>query len=141
MEAAAEQVRVVGVAILAPGPGGARVLAAQRRGPGPDGGGWELPGGKCHPGEPLEAAAVREIDEELGCTVRVTGRLDRVEPIRPGLTLEVVLAELVGGEPVPFEHAELRWLGPDELEQVRWLPADVPFLAELSPWLRPEEDP
>ncbi len=126
-----ENVRVVGVAVLSRFPDGLRVLAARRTAPPEVAGGWELPGGKCEAGEPLEAAAVREVREELACDVRVTGRLRGAVPVRPGCTLEVVLAELVRGEPVPLEHDALRWLAVDALGAVRWLPSDVPFLAEL----------
>lgn len=125
-------VRVVGVALVAPSAPGDRVLAARRRVPLELAGRWELPGGKCGPDEPLAEAAVREIREELGCEVRVTGRLTGVEVIRPGLTLEVVVAELVAGEPTPLEHDALRWLRAHELDRVPWLPADVPFLTELT---------
>lgn len=125
--------RVVGVAVLGHDADGRRcVLAARRTAPPAAAGGWELPGGKCEPGEDVHVAAVREIEEELGCRVRVTGRLAGVVPIGPGLTLEVVTAELVDGVPVPTEHDAVRWLAADELHAVRWLPADVPFLAELA---------
>ena len=136
-----EPVRVVGVAVIARNRGGSRVLAARRRGHLERGGGWELPGGKCDPGESLASAAVREIREELGCDVRVTGRLAGAQQIRPGLTLEVVVAELEpaegpagtgSGEPRPLEHDALRWLAADELDTVEWLPADVFFLHELA---------
>lgn len=36
------------------------------------GGQWELPGGTVEPGEPHEVAAVREVAEETGLTVRIT---------------------------------------------------------------------
>jgi 8-oxo-dGTP diphosphatase len=45
--------------------------------------------------------------------------------------LRVLLAELVDGEPVPHEHDAVRWLQPDELDDVAWLPADRAFLPEL----------
>ena len=125
-------VRVVGVALLRSTVGVAQVLAARRSGPD---GGWELPGGKCEPGEELEGAAIREVLEELGCGIRVTGRLDGVQEIRPGMTLEVVVAELLTGAPQALEHAELRWLGPTDLDSVDWLPADVPFVIRLRPLL------
>jgi 8-oxo-dGTP diphosphatase len=123
-------IRVVGVALLRP-PREPHELLAARRADGNGADGWELPGGKCEPGEDLEAAAVREVREELGCEIRVAGRLDRVQEIRPGLTLEVVVADITAGEPRALEHAELRWLAADELDTVGWLPADVGFVAEL----------
>ena len=127
-------VRVVGVALLRPADEPPVLLAARRADPVPDGPGaaaWELPGGKCEPGETLEEAAVREVREELRCEIQVLERLDGVQEIRPGLTLEVVVADLVAGEPQALEHAELRWLAADELDTVAWLPADVAFLVEL----------
>ena len=126
-----EHVRVVGVAVLHRFHDGPRVLAARRTAPADVAGRWELPGGKCHPDEALGSAAVREVREELACEVRVTGRLEGAVPVKKRYTLEVVVAELASGEPVPLEHDALRWLRPDELGSVRWLPSDVPFLAEL----------
>jgi 8-oxo-dGTP diphosphatase len=41
------------------------------------GGRWELPGGTVEPGETHEAAAVREVAEETGLTVRITGERTR----------------------------------------------------------------
>ena len=37
-----------------------------------------LPGGESHPGEPPEATAAREVREELGRAVRLTGRIGEV---------------------------------------------------------------
>lgn len=108
-----------------------RVLATRRTRPPSAAGRWELPGGKVEPGEEPAAALVREVREELGCRVRVTGTLAGEQPVGDGLALRVLLAELVGGEPVPHEHDALRWLGPEELEEVPWLGPDRPFLAEL----------
>jgi 8-oxo-dGTP diphosphatase len=45
-------------------------------------------------------------------------------------------ATLVSGEPQALEHASLRWLAPDELNSVPWLPADAPIVAELAQTLR-----
>ena len=63
--------RVVGAAIVRHG----CVLAARRTAPVAAAGRWEFPGGKVEPGETAEAALVRELDEELGCAVEVTGWL------------------------------------------------------------------
>lgn len=119
---------VVGVAVVEHG----RVLAARRTTPLSAAGSWELPGGKVEPGESIEGAAVREVAEELDCTVAVRRPLAASSTLAPGLVLRVVLARLVDGEPVPREHDALRWLGPEELREVPWLAADEPFLAELE---------
>lgn len=95
--------------------------------------GWEFPGGKVEPGEQPEGAAVREIAEELGCTVEVTGWLAPTVPIRDGLELRVATARLVDGEPIPRagDHDAVRWLDPAELSAVDWLAADRPFVAQI----------
>ena len=118
---------MVGAALVRQG----RVLAARRTRPPEAAGRWELPGGKVEPGESPEAAVVREVREELGCEVRMTRMLDGAEPVRPGLTLRVALAEIVDGEPVPHEHDAIRWLAPEELDDVPWLAPDLPFLPPL----------
>ncbi|WP_279581704.1 NUDIX hydrolase [Fodinicola feengrottensis] len=40
-----------------------------------------------------------------------------------------------GRHPVASDHSELRWLGADELDSVRWMPADLPFVEALRPSL------
>lgn len=116
---------VVGVALL----DGGRVLAARRAD-----GGWEFPGGKVEDGETAEQAATREVAEELGCGIAVTGWLAPTVPIRAGLELRVATASLVDGEPVPRpgQHDAVRWLAVEHLDQVDWLPADRPFVSELT---------
>jgi 8-oxo-dGTP diphosphatase len=118
---------VVGAAILRDG----CVLAARRTSPASTAGKWEFPGGKVEPGETREAAVVREVAEELGCRVEVTGWLAGEVPISDSHTLAVALATLVDGEPEPVEHDVVRWLATGELDDVDWLEADRPFLAEL----------
>jgi len=138
----ARPVDVVGVAVVARGPDGRRrLLAARRTRPPEIAGRWELPGGKCHAGESLEDAAVREVEEELGCRIRVTGRLDGAATIRPGVALHAVTAELVDGRPRPTEHDLVRWLAAGELSQVDWLEPDVPFLPQLAAHLRADDRP
>ena len=120
-------VQVAAAAIVRAG----RVLAARRVGPVDVAGGWELPGGKVDAGESVGDAVVREVREELGCEVRVGATLQGRAPIKPGYELTAHVVALVSGEPVPHEHDAVRWLGPEELGDVAWLPADQPFLAEL----------
>lgn len=118
---------VVGAAIVRDG----RVLAARRTFPAEAAGRWEFPGGKVEPGETPDAALVREVAEELGCVVAVTGWLPGAVAIGERHVLTVAVVELVSGEPEPTEHDAVRWLGSDELDTVDWLEPDVPFLAQL----------
>lgn len=57
---------------------------------------WTLPGGRCDPGETLEAAALRELDEELGLKLpetEILGVLDDY-PTRSGYAITPVVAWL-----------------------------------------------
>jgi len=117
---------VVGVALVL----GDRVLAARRSSPPELAGLWEFPGGKVEPGEDPELTAVREIREELGCTIAVTGWLDGTIMV-DDFELRIATARLTEGDPVPAEHDALRWLRSDELGAVTWADADLPFLAPL----------
>ncbi len=99
---------------------------------------WEFPGGKVEPGESETAALVRECQEELGVRIAVGDRIG--DDIRLGhrrTVLKIFAARLVDGDPRPLEHAALRWLGRDELDDVAWLPADAPIVDALraGPWL------
>jgi 8-oxo-dGTP diphosphatase len=124
--------RVAGVAIVRHG----RVLAARRTAPAEHAGRWEFPGGKVDPGESDEAAAVREIREELDCEIEVVRRLPGEQPLVRGYVLRVYEATLHAGEPTPHEHDAIRWLGPEELDDVDWLAAELPFVAALRDRLR-----
>ena len=107
-------VLVVGAAVVRHG----RVLATRRTHPPEAAGLWEFPGGKVEAAEQPVTAIVREVREELGCDIVVTGTLAGEQPIKDRYTLRVLLAELVDGEPVPHEHDAVRWLGPEELDDV-----------------------
>ena len=87
---------VVGAAIVRDG----RVLAARRTSPPESAGRWEFPGGKVEPGETPEAALVREIGEELGCTIVVDAWLPGEVAIGERYSLTVAVVRIVSGEPV-----------------------------------------
>ena len=124
----AVQVRsVVGAAVVRDG----RVLAARRTRPAAVAGRWEFPGGKVEDSESPEAALVREIREELGCSVVVERWLGGAVAIGATHELTVAVVRIVEGEPVPHEHDAVRWLDADELDTVDWLDPDRPFLPEV----------
>jgi 8-oxo-dGTP diphosphatase len=127
---------VVGAAIVRGSPPYAEVLAAQRGSPEALAGWWEFPGGKVEHGESELAALRREVAEELGVQIDVGDRVgDDVEVIGGDAVLRVWMARIVSGEPCATEHAALRWLGTDELDDVPWLPPDLPVVAALRPML------
>lgn len=109
-----------------------RVLGAQRTYPADLAGFWELPGGKVHAGEGDLEALVRECREELGVTIAVDGRVCEDVPVGPDLVLRVWWARLLDGVPTAHEHAELRWLRRDQLDEVAWLPTDAPVMAAVA---------
>jgi len=121
-------IEVVGVAVVRDG----RVLAARRTHPVATAGRWEFPGGKVERSESATQAAVREVREELGCRISVTGWLAGSWPIGSTQVLRVAVAELIEGEPAPTEHDAIRWLAADQLDGLDWLAADRPFLAAVG---------
>jgi 8-oxo-dGTP diphosphatase len=110
-----------------------RVLAARRgAGMGRDGL-WEFPGGKVREGESDEACLIREIQEELGLTVRPAGRLEENAHDYgdgPAINLVPFVCEVRSGELRPTEHAECRWCGQGELRGLDWCEADVPIVEQ-----------
>ena len=121
---------VVGGAVFDQG----RLLAARRSAPPELAGRWELPGGKLEPGESARQALVRELREELGVEVEPLARIDGEWPLKPPYVLHVWTARLSAGEtPRPLQdHDELRWLTPDDIDDVDWLDADRPAVAAVT---------
>ena len=117
---------------------GEAVFATQR-GYGDQAGGWDFPGGKVEPGETGQQAIVREIREELGATIAVDGFLTTVDYDYPAfhLTMHCFLCHVAEGQLQLLEHSAAKWLTPDQLDSVAWLPADVLVVQALKDAARP----
>ena len=125
-----KQIEVVAAVIY---DGDGRVFATQR-GYGEWKGWWEFPGGKIEMGETREEALEREIWEELETRIVVERLLQTVEWDYPAfhLTMHCFLCRIKSGMLTLKEHEAARWLGKDELDCVRWLPADVQVINTLK---------
>lgn len=106
-----------------------------RRGPSMDNAGkWEFPGGKTQPGEDHEDCIIREINEELGITVIIAGRLDPVEYDYGNKQIRLIpfLCDTLAHKPVLSEHDEYRWMIPGELVTLDLTAADIPIALQYA---------
>ena len=95
---------------------------------------WEFPGGKIEPGESQEHALVREIQEELKADISVEELLCTVEYDYPKFHLKMhcYICELLSRKVTLVEHEAVKWLALDELDSVKWLPADIEVIEKLK---------
>jgi len=108
---------------------GDRVLLIERA-RAPLAGSWSIPGGKQELGETVAEAGRREVLEETGIEIEITGLLDVVDAIRPDETGRIrthyTLVDLVG----EYRGGELR--AGDDASDCRWV--DLADLERYTLW-------
>lgn len=94
---------------------------------------WEFPGGKVEKDENLKEAIEREIQEELDCKIEFldTFNDNTHEYDNFIVNLITVKCRLVSGTPTANEHSKLIWLKRENLDSLKWAPADVPAVMQL----------
>jgi 8-oxo-dGTP diphosphatase len=112
-----------------------RVLVAQRPVGKRMGGLWEFPGGKMEAGESPEETLIRELNEELGITVKEACLAPLSFASHPygdfHLLMPLYICRRWEGVPQPLEHTALKWLRPQELKDYPMPPADKPLVPVL----------
>jgi 8-oxo-dGTP diphosphatase len=98
----------------------------------PGSGKWSFPAGYVNRGEVLEEAATREVLEELGLAVTLTGLVGVYSERGSAVVLVVYAGQIEAGEPTPDGHevSEVRRFALDRLPENLAFPHDRRVLAD-----------
>lgn len=96
-------------------------------------GAWEFPGGKCEPGEALEACLWRELREELAVRSVVGAEIFSVAHDYSDRRIELHFFRCtLLDEPVPQLGQEMQWVARERLRELEFPPADDKLIVRLS---------
>jgi 8-oxo-dGTP pyrophosphatase MutT (NUDIX family) len=107
---------------------------------------WTLPKGTPNAGETIEQTALREVAEETGLNVRITGPLDSIEywfvlgGTRIHKTVHYFLMEPTGGDLSGHDHEfeEVRWVRFDEADSLLTFETERALVAKAAATLAVE---
>ena len=86
---------------------------------------WEFPGGKCDPGETLEACLARELREELAVDAIIGGEILSTSHSYPERRVELhFFGATLLGEPQPQLGQDMQWIRREDLRSLTLPPAD-----------------
>lgn len=119
----------VAAAVIRAGDG--RILIARRADDQHQGGLWEFPGGKVEPGETVQAALARELEEELGIRPTAARPLIQVHHDYPDkqVLLDVWEVSAFVGAPHGAEGQPLAWVASRQLAEYQFPVANQPIVA------------
>lgn len=94
---------------------------------------WEFPGGKVEKGESLKEAIEREIREELNCTIEASEVFNDNTHEYDTFIINLIClkCKLIKNSPKAKEHSKLIWLKRENLNSLKWAPADIPAVNAL----------
>lgn len=95
---------------------------------------WEFPGGKVEANEDIYSALEREIQEELDCKIETFKEVfnnNTHEYETFIINLISIKCRVIEGTPTPSEHSKLIWLKRENLDSLKWAPADIPAVEQL----------
>lgn len=95
---------------------------------------WEFPGGKVRRGEAPEDCLRREIKEELNLKIHVDKHFCTVNHQYSDFCIELMAfwCSITGGSLKLEEHEEVRWVTISDLDQYRFVAADLAVIEALA---------